>query len=50
MNRRRINVSIRPSVHEKAKKDSKEMYGEVNVSELINELITKNKPKKNEKH
>jgi len=44
--KKRINVSMATEVHDKATKDSLELYGEVNVSRLVCDLIKANKPKK----
>lgn len=45
-NKKRVNVMIHPDLHEKAKRYSLDMLGEVNISQFICVLIDTYKPKK----
>jgi len=44
--KRRVNITISPKAHIKAKRDSSIMYDDENVSKLIEDLILKNNPLK----
>lgn len=45
--KKRVNISISPAVHRKAKDDSKKLFGGIeNVSAYIEYLILMAKPKK----